>query len=192
MTHKIESDTDINALVVTTFGEASIAGFRSYIEETLTDPRWTPGMNVLGDYTRLDTSSLSSKDMQQLAAIHIAHDERMGSGFHAIATGQLATFGLARMSEGLHPTGRLALHTRVFLTVEEARAWLREVTGTSAVEIAPSANHASALIDRAAPRMTHAPLACSVRGCGQPLTRGERDVGPAPPATPTTSREAAT
>ena len=73
MTYEIELDNELNALVITTSGEATLAGFESYIAEALADPRWAPGMNVLGDYSRLDTRNFSSKDIQRLAEVP-AHD----------------------------------------------------------------------------------------------------------------------
>ena len=68
MTHEIEFDGELNALVITTSGVGTLAGFRSYIADVLADPRWTPGGNAIADYSRLDTASLSSEDIQQSSA----------------------------------------------------------------------------------------------------------------------------
>ena len=134
MTHEIELDSELNALLLTTSGVATLAGFESFITVVLADPRWTPGMNLIGDHSRLDFRSFSPGDIEQVAEMHIANDERIGPGFLAIVTGQPATFGLARMWEA-YTDGRLAAHTRVFHTVAEARGWLREAAGKSTGQV---------------------------------------------------------
>ena len=128
VTYEFRFDDEIRALVVTASGEATMMGFKAYIADVLAHPRWTPGTNLLVDFRQLDTRNLSSQDIQELAEIHIANDQRIGQGALAIVMGQAASFGLARMWEA-YTDGRLALHTRVFHTLEEGLAWMREVSG---------------------------------------------------------------
>lgn len=52
--HAISFDDSLWDVVVATSGQADLGGFRAFIEELLSSPRFRSGMNILADHTNLD------------------------------------------------------------------------------------------------------------------------------------------
>lgn len=112
-------------LIIRARGEATVQGFDAYLREALGDPRWRAGMNILADFTDLDLSSLSAKDIQHLASMHEVYREQLDSPAVAVVAGRPVNFGLVRMWEAI-VEGRVDLRTRPFYTVNEAEAWISQ------------------------------------------------------------------
>jgi hypothetical protein len=112
---------------VTTWGTASIEGLDAWIQEGLSDPRYRPGMHVLIDHRQLDWSGLAAADINERVELFARDAVRLDSARAAIVMQSPVDFGMARMEQtyiDLEPL--LGIAIRIFLSIEDAREWLRE------------------------------------------------------------------
>ncbi len=124
MDYAIEFDPLAPEASVTTSGQATSQGFEAYLNELVDDPRWEPGMRVLVDHRALDPRHITADDLRACADLHVRLDDRVGPGDWAIVAGSSATYGLARMWPAFIDE-RLSLRTKVFIDLDDARAWLQ-------------------------------------------------------------------
>jgi hypothetical protein len=108
---------------VRTRGLPSAEGFAAYLRALVSDRRWRPGMDVLSDHSELEAGHLTAHDVEGLVGIHLPFAEAIGPGLCAVVAGSSLKFGLARMFEA-HAEKQLPFRLRVFVTGEEALAWL--------------------------------------------------------------------
>lgn len=134
MEYEIVFDIDSELAIVRTSGAASLEGFSAYLQALVSDPRWRRGMDVLSDHTDLEASHVTAGDIEALVAIHVPYAHAIGPGLCAIVCGSSLKFGLARMFDA-YAYDQLPFRSRVFATIEEAFAWLREGDLTSDTEL---------------------------------------------------------
>jgi hypothetical protein len=112
---------------VTTWGTATLEGLDAWVQEGLSDPHYRPGMHVLIDHRQLDWSNLSPANVHERIEHFARAAGRLDSARAAVVMRAPVDFGLARMEQAyidLHPT--LKIEIGVFLSIEDARDWLRE------------------------------------------------------------------
>jgi len=122
--HTISFDDSLWDVVVATSGQANLGGFRAFIEELLTSPRFRPGMNILADHTNLDAQPLTSEHMRALSGIVIDFDERIGPGLCATVVPSPHKFRLAQTWQKL-VQDHVLMRTGIFYSREFADGWLR-------------------------------------------------------------------
>jgi hypothetical protein len=88
---------------------------------------WKPGLNELADLSAADASGLQARDFLRLAAWATEQHRKEGvTGVRiAVYAPENLPFGLARVYEMAGEAEDLAT-TRVFRSLEEAEAWLKE------------------------------------------------------------------
>jgi hypothetical protein len=127
MEYEITWGGDPEDASVTTWGTATLEGLNAWVQEGLSDPRYRPGMLVLVDHSRLDWSGISREDVHKRIE-HFAEAAGLtGRAYAAIVMRAPVDFGIARMVQAyieLHP--ELEIEIAVFLSIEDARGWLRE------------------------------------------------------------------
>jgi hypothetical protein len=112
---------------VTTWGTASIEGLDAWIQEGLSDSRYRPGMHILIDHRQLDWSGLSPDDVHKRVELFARDAASLDSARAAVVMRAPVEFGIARMEQAyveLEP--KLKIKIRIFLSMEDAREWLRE------------------------------------------------------------------
>jgi hypothetical protein len=112
---------------VTTWGTASIEGLDAWVQEGISDSRYRPGMHILIDHRQLDWSDLAAADMHERVALFAKDAVRLDSARAAVVMRSSVDFGMARMEQAyidLEP--ELGIAISIFLSLEDAREWLRE------------------------------------------------------------------
>lgn len=127
MEHRFDFD-EPGRVIITVWGEATLAGFRGYMAEFLDDPRWRPGMDSLVDLRALEIGEITSAQIRGLVEAQTRNREKRGGGRTAAVVSQEVTFGLVRMYEA-YADQQSSPH-RVFRSYDEARTWLDEPPGT--------------------------------------------------------------
>ena len=124
MKFTIEFGGDTQDVTVTFSGVADLPGFRRYNEEFTSDPRFRAGMMILVDASGLDTSQLSSEELQAASEPISERDWNHPPRAVAIVAPDPRTFDdfvYARAHQGGSRSRR-----RVFRSREAALGWLNE------------------------------------------------------------------
>jgi hypothetical protein len=112
---------------VTTWGTATLEGLSAWVQEGFSDPRYRPGMRILVDHSRLDWSGISQEDVHKRVEHFAKAVIPAGRACAAVVMRAPVDFGIARMVQAyveVHP--ELEIEIAVFLSIEDAREWLRE------------------------------------------------------------------
>ena len=136
MGYEITWGGDPEDVRVTTWGTASIEGLDAWVQEGISDPRYRPGMHVLVDHRRLDWSGLSPDEVQERTESFARDAARLGTARAAVVMGAPVDFGVARMEQAyveLEPA--LKIEIKIFLSIEDAREWLREQIAADASSV---------------------------------------------------------
>jgi hypothetical protein len=117
-----------NLLIVRATGKFSVASFEKMIIDSISDERWSPGMNCLVDHSALDLSGTYYSELKEAAEIHKKYDSRIGGGRIAVVMGGEENFDKSSMYVTLLESD---VHATVkpFRTTDEARHWLAEDNG---------------------------------------------------------------
>jgi hypothetical protein len=121
--YSIEFQADQQLIVVRTWGDAALSGFKSYICDLLGPPCSEVNYNILADFRDLNMSSLTNSDIKSIADIVAANRDNIPPVKHALVVSTTLSFGLSRMYE-LLATERDPQTIRVFYDYDEARAWV--------------------------------------------------------------------
>jgi hypothetical protein len=124
MKFTIEFGGDPQDVTVTFSGVADLPGFRRYNEEITSDPRFRAGMMILVDASALDTSQMSSENIQAASEPISERDWNLPPRAVAIVAPDPRTFNdflHARAHQGGSRSRR-----RVFGSQEAALGWLNE------------------------------------------------------------------
>ena len=125
MEHEIDLDPGGRWMRVTTHGQASVGGFKRFVDEVLSRADWRPGLDLLCDHRQLDFRPLSSEQVRIIAEASAAYDRAVGGGRLAIVSSSEVGFGIVRMWEQLTDPD-LEVSVRVFTSIEAAEPWLVE------------------------------------------------------------------
>jgi hypothetical protein len=121
---RIEFGGNPQDVTITTDGIASCHGFSAMSLELVEDPRWRLGMAVLIDHSSLDMSALTGSDVEEIAAIFVELDDRLGPSIWAVVAPDAYSEGLTHVGvRQLEPSRMLA---RTFPSRDRAAAWLSE------------------------------------------------------------------
>ena len=112
-------DPALRLLESTFAGKVSVAEMRSYMVAVFADPGFASDLRALTHLQDLQTEASSS----ELVQYNAWRSEQPRLGKSAIVALTPHEYGIARMFE-LATDGSNGAETRVFRTVEEARAWL--------------------------------------------------------------------
>jgi hypothetical protein len=111
-------------VVVRTSGRGILSGFTAYLNELVSDPRYRPGMTILVDHTALDASGLATADARTFAGVVADLGDRIAGTAISCVAPSAVMYGISRAFEAYAEAS--GLRTRVFATVDEARAWLAD------------------------------------------------------------------
>ena len=89
------------------------------MEAILADGRYQPGYGFIMDRRNI-TRPASTHYIRRLVNFIGFHRLQSGNAKWALVVGDMASFGMARMAEGLDPSETI----RAFREIEEARVWL--------------------------------------------------------------------
>jgi len=120
----LDFETEAGTLLASLSGTATLDELNDYQDTYLSDPRWTPGMNVLTDCRAIEVGDFGSDEIRLLAEANVLKADRFGFGRAAVVVSEPAAFGLVRMFQAY--TDGAGFNQRVFTSIEAARDWLRE------------------------------------------------------------------
>jgi hypothetical protein len=129
MEHHIELQHDQRLLAVTTSGEASFEAFGTLIGQLLKPPFVELNYDVIIDNRRLNLKSLTRQEAEALADLLAQHMVEVSHLKQALVAGDVLSYGISRLFE-LRASSIHNLPMRVFLSYEEALAWIRGDTQT--------------------------------------------------------------
>ena len=124
MDFTIEFGGEPQDVTVTTFGIADVEGSRRLYSALASHPRYRAGLLILADHSALEMSRLTDLDLERIAAAITESDWNLPPRAVAIVASNLETHARAR--EAVAHLGGSLSHRRVFVTREEALAWLSE------------------------------------------------------------------
>jgi len=105
-------------------GVARVRDLDAMLMEAVADPRWVDGMKVLFDYTHVDMSGLKPVEMELRARRITQLAESIGHQRMAVVVEREADYKTARMI-GFRLDSRVQFVAQVFMSLQEAREWLR-------------------------------------------------------------------
>jgi hypothetical protein len=108
---------------VKTFGDAEVEKFRDILEALVTHEKWRPGMSFLINHTDLNSESLTSNDMRNIANLNAQYSSKIGKSKCAHLVARDMEFGMARMWESL-VEDKWDVTEELFKSRDEAIAWL--------------------------------------------------------------------
>jgi hypothetical protein len=123
MAYTYEIDRRRNFVRIIVTGRDSVADILRRMREISNDLRFSPGMDVLNDFTGVTDLNLSADDIDGITKLQKALDDLIGGGRQAIVADQDLIYGLGRMYETL-AEGRVSMKIRIFRQLREAEAWL--------------------------------------------------------------------
>jgi hypothetical protein len=124
--HSFTWGGDPEDVLLAVSGEASAAEFIAITDELVSDPRYRPGASMIFDYRELDLSSMSAGVLKGLAAGIAERREQVGPARIATVFSRNVDYGVYRMFAAFSETQTLVTGGQ-FWSLEEARAWLREL-----------------------------------------------------------------
>ena len=127
MGYEITWGGDPEDACVTTWGTATIEGLDAWVHEGISDSRYRPGMHVIIDNRRLDWSGLSPEDVHKRTEFFLRNTALLDRARAAVVMRAPVEYGIARMEQAyveLEP--ELKIEIGIFLSIEDAREWLRE------------------------------------------------------------------
>lgn len=125
MQYTIEFDIEKRYAIITTSGKATVEGFLELHHGRVNHPAWTGGMNLLLDHRQLDSTALSTMEVQRLAALGLQPGELSRPEKIATVVETDLGFGLTRMWEG-YVESRGTTNHRIFRSLEAAKKWIEE------------------------------------------------------------------
>jgi hypothetical protein len=90
----IEFDGGTQDVTLTAAGVASRMDYCASYAELVRDPRWRPGMAVLVDESALDVSTLTGRDVEEIAGFIVDLDDRLGPAALAVVAPDAYAEGL--------------------------------------------------------------------------------------------------
>jgi hypothetical protein len=112
-------------VTITTSGSADLDGFLHLNEELVSHSCFRPGLRILVDHSDLDTTTLDQDVRATGEAVARLVDAFRGSKIAVVAP-DVAKYGLARASAEAADPRSIDLAVKVFVTRDEAEAWLWE------------------------------------------------------------------
>ena len=127
MEHRITWGGDPEGIYVTTTGVATVEGLDACVQEMLADPRFQPGLHALVDHRQLDWSQMRPEEIKRRVDLIVRDADHFGLARGAMVMGRQVDYGVARIEQShFEARSELRFKLRVFMSVEEARQWLRE------------------------------------------------------------------
>jgi hypothetical protein len=120
----IEFGGDPQDVTIAVSGVGDLAGFASLNEAVLSDPRFRVGLSFLIDFSELEVAELPQHEVEQIAGVGTASTWDYPPRAVAMVATNPATRAQAQLAVA-YMGGSKSGH-RVFVTREEAVAWLRE------------------------------------------------------------------
>jgi len=105
------------------FGKAELQGYGEFLDALLAHEDWVPGSLLLVDEMDLDTSSLSSAKVQEIADACVLRRDGLGNTRCAILVGGDLEYGFVRMW-GVFVEDQWDVIANLFKTRDEALDWL--------------------------------------------------------------------
>ena len=111
-----------SGIVFTTMeGTVSISEIIDGLQELMTHPDFSPGLNGLVDM-RNSTVNSTPEEVKRIAELMTSHREEIGISRSAVVVSKDAIFGMARMFQVF--AEKSSIKTQLFRDIDEARQWL--------------------------------------------------------------------
>ena len=114
-----EIDENLRQVRVTYLEQPSFEEWARTMKAILADDRYAPGFGFLMDRRSIEKPA-STAYMQRLVQFVDLHRPQSGAARWALVVGDVASYGMARMAEGLDASETI----RAFREIESARSWL--------------------------------------------------------------------
>ena len=125
MKSEITSDQQLNLVDVRFMGILDILEMKSALKSIIDQPDWKPGKSIVFDYSDLDFTGFSSKDMQMISDLVVGHKNSFGRGKWAFIISNDLQFGLMRVWEMI-TEDRVPMIINLFKNRLEAQNWIIE------------------------------------------------------------------
>ncbi|MBR9825784.1 MAG: hypothetical protein GYB36_08280 [Alphaproteobacteria bacterium] len=128
MKHDLRIDVDAGLVVSRITGKLTAQSARQVYLECLTHPDWTPRLDHLLVYERIDLSDLTTDEVQKMVLAFKALDDQYREGISSKAATVMDSYlqnGILQYYEAVS-VPELITEERIFETEAEARAWLAE------------------------------------------------------------------
>jgi hypothetical protein len=112
-----------DGVTVLASGSSDLPGQTALFQDVVDDPRYSPGMPILIDYTGLDDRRFTGEETQRLGRFIAGLDDALGDAKLAIVVPDKTAYGTGRMTQARIET---RLRLRLFYDRHEATGWLRE------------------------------------------------------------------
>ena len=125
--YTVEFGGEPQDVTVTVSGVADVAGLRRLVAEIGSDDRYGPAMTILYDFTALDMSELSDRDLERITDAVMERDWTFPPRAIAIVADAGSTFDAARIA--IAHLGGSKSGRQLFHAYDDAVAWLGEQRG---------------------------------------------------------------
>jgi hypothetical protein len=119
-------DKERRLIVATVFDEVSIAEMIDAISDSVSDPDFERGFNVLSDHTRI-TRVIIPEHVKRIVDHLESLSIQLSGARWAVVTESEASFGMMRMMSVL--AERVPMEVQVFRNADEAGLWLDSTDG---------------------------------------------------------------
>jgi len=116
-------DREAGLVRITVTGRDTAADNERRIREIANDLAWSPGMDVLLDFTGATEVDVAPAEMEAIAMMQAGIDALIGDGSLAIVAGRDLIYGLSRMYETI-AEAKVSIKIRVFRDLREGEEWL--------------------------------------------------------------------
>jgi hypothetical protein len=123
MEHSIHFGGEEEAVLVAVTGTSSVEGQMAVFNELIADPRYSPGMAIMIDYSGIDSRRATTADVERIGLFVAGLDRQLGDSKLAVVVPDTLAFGLGRMSQARIET---RLELQLFYNRDDAARWLRE------------------------------------------------------------------
>jgi len=120
--YTVEFGGEPQDVTVTVSGVADVAGLRRLVAEIGSDDRYGPAMTILYDFTALDMSGLSDRDLERITDAVMERDWTFPPRAIAIVADAGSTFEAARIA--IAHLGGSKSGRQLFHAYDDAVAWL--------------------------------------------------------------------
>ena len=124
MCYRIKVKKDMKKAHICAYGRINILQLREIFYETFRHQDWKPGFDILCDYRKIESLSITSKDIVDILEWYKTVDNLIGSGRSAV----VASKGFTNVMNSIRqlPPVEGFQRIRIFYSMTEALSWLNQ------------------------------------------------------------------
>jgi hypothetical protein len=123
LNYQIYIPQDCEPFEVKTEGRADLAGFRDFLHEVFSHPKWTPEQPLLVDHSDLILRFFHTDEVRSVSRMVINYKHKIGKGKWALVVSGNFAYGMARMWQ-IMTEENVPMEIQIFKDREKAIKWL--------------------------------------------------------------------